>query len=77
MASMSQAVKMALSKAGLKQKDLAALYGDERSAQSISNKVRYDRWTGNDLAKVAAMTGGKLAFVYPDGQVFYIDPKDE
>lgn len=77
MSTASQAVKMALVKAGLKQKDLMTVFGESRSLQSINNKVRLDRWFANDLALVAEMTGGKLAFVYPDGQMFVIDPKDE
>ena len=77
MSTASQVVKMALVKAGLKQKDLMTVFGESRSLQSINNKVRLDRWFANDLALVAEMTGGKLAFVYPDGQMFVIDPKDE
>lgn len=77
MSTASQVVKMALVRAGLKQKDLMTLFGDNRSLQSINNKVRLDRWFANDLALVAEMTGGKLAFVYPDGQTFVIDPKKE
>ncbi len=73
----SQAVKMALVKAGKKQKDLMPLFGDARSLQSINNKVRLDRWFANDLALVAEMTGGKLAFIFPDGQNIVIDSKEK
>ncbi|MBR6029239.1 MAG: hypothetical protein IKP40_09105 [Clostridia bacterium] len=75
MSTASQVVKMALAKADMKQKDLIPLFGESRSLQSINNKVRLDRWFANDLALVAEMTGGKLAFVYPDGQMMFIDPK--
>ena len=53
-----------------RQKDLAALW--ETSPQVITNKFRLERWNGEELARVAALTGGKLAFVYPDGQQIFI-----
>ena len=49
---------------------VAALW--ETSSQVITNKFRLERWTGEELAQVAALTGGKLAFVYPDGQQIFI-----
>lgn len=70
--SISNSVRMALNKAGKKQIDLAALY--ECSKQAMSTKFARESWFGKDLARVAAFTGGKLAFVYPDGQVIYIEP---
>lgn len=73
--SISNCVKMALVKAGKKQRDLAALYGCTK--QSMSTKFKRESWFGKDLAKVAEFTGGKLAFVYPDGQTIYIEPKNE
>ena len=49
--------------------------------QVVSNKFRLERWTGEELAHVAAFTGGKLAFVYPDGQQIFInasaDPEEK
>ena len=73
--SISNCVKMALAKAGKRQLDLADLYGC--SKQSMSTKFKRESWFGKDLAKIAEFTGGKLAFVYPDGQTIYIDPEKE
>lgn len=70
--SISNSVKMALNKAGKRQIDLAALY--ECSKQSMSTKFSRGSWFAKDLARVAAFTGGRLAFVYPDGQIIYIEP---
>ena len=64
-------VKMALAKGHKKHQDLASLYG--WSKQSMSTKFSRDSWFGKDLVRVAEFTGGKLAFVYPDGQVIYIE----
>ena len=68
--SVSTSVRAALSMAKKRQMDLAALW--ETSPQVISNKFRLERWTGEELAQIAALTGGKLAFVYPDGQQIFI-----
>lgn len=73
--SISNCVKMALTKAGKRQMDLAELYGC--SKQSLSVKFKRESWFGKDLAKVARFTGGRLAFVYPDGQMIYIEPETE
>lgn len=70
--SISNSVRMALNKSGKRQIELAALYGC--SKQAMSTKFRRESWFGKDLARVAAFTGGKLAFIYPDGQVIYIEP---
>ncbi len=68
--SVSASVRAALSMAKKRQMDLAALW--ETSPQVITNKFRLERWTGEELAQVAALIGGKLAFVYPDGQQIFI-----
>ena len=68
--SVSASVRAALSMAKKRQMDIAALW--ETSPQVITNKFRLERWTGEELAQVAALTGGKLAFVYPDGQQIFI-----
>ena len=73
--SISKSVKMALNKAGKRQNDLAALY--ECSKQSMSTKINRESWFGKDLVRIAEFTGAKLAFVYPDGQIIYIDTSDE
>ena len=69
--SVSASVRMALSKANKRQISLGELWNT--SPQVISNKLRLERWTGEELTQVAAFTGGKLAFVYPDGQQILID----
>ncbi len=69
--SISSAVKMALAKAGKRQIDLAGLYG--WSKQSMSTKFSRESWFGKDLTRIAEFTGGRLAFIYPDGQTIYID----
>ena len=73
--SITNSVKMALTKAGKRQIDLANLYG--WSKQSMSTKFSRQSWFGKDLTRVAEFTGGRLAFVYPDGQIIYIDSDKE
>ena len=76
--SVSKAVRMALKKAGKQNGDLAELWGYQLNA--VSNKFQMERWTGKELSEVADLTGGQLAFVYPDGTQIMIpqeDPKKE
>ena len=73
--SLSDSVRMALKKARKNQTDLVNLWGNSKSA--MSNKFRLERWSGNDLLRVAEFTGGKLAFIYPDGQQILIEPPAE
>ena len=61
----SNAVRAALDHAGLKQKNLAEVYGV--SKQSMNNKFKRDAWFGKDLARIAELTGAELAFVFHDG----------
>ena len=68
--SASDAVRMAIAKAGIKQNELSKIWGT--SPQAIYNKLNLERWTARDLAQIAKITGGKLAFVYPDGQEILI-----
>ena len=67
----SDSVSMALQKAGKKQKDLAERWG--KTKQSMSMKFVNDSFFGDDLVDIAKFTGGKLAFIYPDGTVINID----
>ena len=71
MPKVSDSVSMALQKAGKKQKDLAERWG--RTKQSMSMKFVNDSFFGDDLVDIAKFTGGKLAFIYPDGTVINID----
>ncbi len=73
--SVSTSVRMALAKANKNQKELAELFGFQR--QAVNLKLAKERWTGAELAQVASFTGGKLAFIYPDGQQILIDPPAE
>ena len=69
--SASDAVRMAIAKAGIKQTELSKIWGT--SPQAIYNKLNLERWTARDLAQIAKITGGRLAFIYPDGQEILID----
>ena len=69
--SLSDSVRMALKKARKNQTDLIRIWGNSKFA--MSNKFRLERWSGNDLIRVAKFTGGKLAFIYPDGQQILIE----
>lgn len=76
--SVSKAVRMALKRAGKQNGDLSELWGYKLNA--VSNKFQMERWTGKELSEVASLTGGQLAFVYPDGTQITIpqeDPKKE
>ncbi len=76
--SVSKAVRMALKKAGKQNGDLAELWGYKLNA--VSNKFQWERWTGKELSEVASLTGGQLAFIYPDGTQIMIpqdDPKKD
>ena len=68
--SASDAVRMAIAKAGIKQTELSKIWGT--SPQAIYNKLNLERWTARDLAQIAKITGGRLAFIYPDGQEILI-----
>ena len=71
----SAAVRAALKKSKKTQTDLGVLWGT--TPQVISNKMRLERWTGEELARVAEYTGGKLAFVYPDGTQIMINGRED
>ena len=71
MPTIADSVRMALTKANKKQKDLAEYLG--KSKQSMSMKFTNDTFFGDDLVTIAKFTGGKLAFVYPDGTTINID----
>ena len=72
--SVSKAVRMALKKAGKQNGDLAALWG--YAPKAVSNKFAWERWTGKELFEVADLTGGQLAFIYPDGTQIKIPQQD-
>ncbi len=70
--SITNAVKMALDRKSIKYQELMQ-YLRVNSKQALSNKMTGERWSGADLVRVADLTGGKLAFVYPDGQIIHIE----
>ena len=72
--SVSDAVRMAIAKAGINQTELAKQWGT--SPQAIYNKLNLERWSAADLIRIAAQTGGRLAFDYPDGQQILIQPSE-
>ena len=73
--SVSDSVRMALTKAGISQTELAKIWGT--TPQAIYNKLNLERWSSKDLARIAKITGGRLAFVYPDGQQIFIDAPEK
>lgn len=56
---------------GKKQTDLAEVLGMS-SKQAMSNKVRMNRWSADDLIKAAELCGGKVAIIMPDGQTIQL-----
>ena len=68
----SAAIRRALKKSKQSQTTLGVHWGT--TPQVINNKMRLERWTGEELAQVAQFTGGKLAILYPDGEQIEIEP---
>ena len=71
----SDVVRMALKKGQKKQVELVQLLGMSSPA-AVGNKFAKDSWFANDLAKVAAFTGGKLVIRYQDGTEIAVLPED-
>lgn len=69
--SISNTIKSLLSLRGLRQSDLMEPL-DMGSKQSLSNKFANERWSADDLVKVAEACGCELAFISPDGQVIKV-----
>lgn len=72
----SKKIKALLAETGKKQADLLVLL-DMSSKQSLSNKFSNERWSANDLAKIAEFCGCKLAFLLPNGERITVDARDE
>ncbi len=72
---MSDVVRMALVKGQKKQVDLGNFLGMSSPA-AMGNKLARDSWSADDLAKVAAFTGGKLVIQYPDGIEIPVMPEE-
>lgn len=69
----SKKIKTLLIETDKKQSDLIDVL-EMSSKQSLSNKFSNERWSAEDLVKIADYCGVKLAFVLPDGQKIYFDP---
>ena len=46
------------------------------SRQSLNNKFRDERWSAEDLVKIADFCGCKLAFILPSGQEIILDAEN-
>lgn len=64
--SVSKKVKALLLEREKKQSDLMEVLGMS-SKQSLSNKFSNERWSAEDLVKIAEYCGCKLAFILPMG----------
>lgn len=68
----SKRIKALLLETDMKQSDLMGVL-DMSSKQSLSNKFTNERWSADDLVKIADFCGCKLAFVLQDGKQIVID----
>ena len=68
----SKKVKALLAQVDKKQYDLLDVL-DIKSKQSLSNKFSNERWSADDLVKIAEFCGCKLAFLLPDGERIVLD----
>ena len=68
----SKYIKALLSIQNKKQLDLMPIL-NMSSTQSLSNKFSNERWSADDIVKVAQFCGCKLAFIFPDGQQIVIE----
>ncbi len=65
--SISKEIGALLKLRGLRQSDLLEPLGMS-SKQSLSNKFSNERWSAEDLVKVASVCGCDLVFILPDGR---------
>ena len=72
----SKRVKALLTERDKKQSDIMELL-EMKSKQSLSNKYSNERWSAEDLVKVAEFCGCKLAFILPNGERITIDSDEE
>ena len=72
----SKKIKSLLMETDKKQSDLMGVL-DMGSKQSLSNKFTNERWSADDLVKIAEFCGCKLAFVMPNGERIVLDSSDE
>ena len=72
----SKKVKALLMESEKKQADLMIVL-DMSSKQSLSNKFTNERWSAEDLARIADFCGCKLAFILPNGERIVINTGEE
>lgn len=72
----SKRIKALLLETDKKQSDLMEVL-DMSSKQSLSNKFSNERWSADDLVRVAEYCGCKLAFLMPDGKKIIIDAEEK
>ena len=70
----SAKIRYLIDASGMKQADFLSVLG-MGSKQSLSNKFSNERWSAEDLVKVAEECGCTVAFILPDGQVIPLDDK--
>jgi len=70
----SDKIRALLALAGKKNIDLAELYG--MSKQSMNNKMTNNRFSADDLIRIADFAGCRIAFVLRDGQHIFLDQSD-
>lgn len=68
----SKRIKALLAQTDKKQADLLEVL-DISSKQSLSNKFTNERWSADDLVKIAEFCGCKLAFILPSGERIVIE----
>lgn len=68
----SKKIKSLLAETDRKQADLLGVLNIS-SKQSLSNKFTNERWSAEDLAKIADFCGCKLAFILPNGERIVIN----
>lgn len=71
----SKNVKSLLAQVDKKQYDLLNVL-DIKSKQSLSNKFSHERWSADDLVKIAEFCGCKLAFVLPNGERIVLESEE-
>ena len=74
--SISAKVKALLNLQGKKQADLIAVL-EMGSKQALSNKFSNERWSADDLIRVAEFTGCQLAFLLPNGERILLESNNK
>lgn len=68
----SKKIKSLLAESGIKQYELLEIL-NIGSSQAMSNKFTNERWSAEDLSKIADYCGCKLAFILPSGERIVIN----